>query len=175
MKLFREKRWLPVLAVILLFAAIGSVLWIALHDGAPADDASEPAVDGEDVWGTPPEETLGIAVQTPYLTFHYPKDWQDMEVEEQADGGYSCTLFRTELAGKTVELFSVILSPNGEEGYLLGQLGSQDGTAVNVYTRVNELDAAAWSGEDYAKLCAMQERVNDIIAQIYENPAFVAD
>ena len=173
MELFREKKWLPILAAVLLVAAIGIAFWIALREGTSPDDVPEPAVEDEAVWGTAPEETLGIAVQTPYLTFHYPKDWEDMTVENLSEDGRSLTVFRTELSGETAELFSVILSPKEEEDYLLGRLNLQDGSSVNVYTCVNELDTAMWSEEDYATLCIMQERINDIIAQIYENAAFV--
>ena len=179
MKLFREKKWLPILAVVLLVAVICLVLFIVLRDRTAADDLSNAEVPGitldeEAVWGTAPEETLGLPVETPYLTFHYPAEWENsVEVASQTESGRSCTVFCTELSGKKVELFSVILSPEEENGYLLGRLKAQDGSFVNVYTCVNELEAAVWSEEDYAMLCTMQERVNDIIAQIYENSAFV--
>ena len=173
MELFREKKWLPFLVLAFLLMAICLLLWVALRGGETPPEEPGVTLDEEAVWGTAPEETLGVPVETPYLTFYYPEEWRDkVEADELTENGRSITVFRTELSGKTVELFSVILSPGTEDGYLLGQLAGQEGSSVNVYTRVNELPEDEWPQEEYVRLCAMQERVNDIIAQIYENAAF---
>lgn len=172
MDLFREKRWLPVLVVAFLVLAVILVVVVAGDRDAPAEDPSYE----EELWGTAPEETLGVAVETPYMTFHYPEEWRG-KVEAQLSEAEDCsiTTFRTELSGKSVELFSVVLSRKAEEGYLLGCLRQEDGVEVNVYTRMNELSDEDWSEEEFDRLSALQERVNDIIAQFYENEAFQPD
>lgn len=176
MELFREKKWLLILVIAFLVLAVILVIVVAWGGDAPAGELSSDPSHEEALWGTAPEETLGVAVQTPYVTFHYPEEWRGkVEAEQSEDEGRSVTTFRTELSGKRIELFSVVLSPNEEEGYLLGWLRLESGTQVKVYTRMNELSAEDWTEEEFAELSALQERVNDIIAQFYENEAFQPD
>lgn len=120
-----------------------------------------------------PEETKGIEVQTEYFTFEYLKEWEN-KVEEvhTQEGRNSVVTFRTKVSERDVVLFSVILGPDEADGYLLGYL--KDGEEmINVYAAVNDMPAEDWSEEEYQEICAMQERVNDIIVQFYEDERFV--
>ena len=129
----------------------------------------------EIVWVTAPEETMGIAVDNAYMTFYYPQEWEGKveEVREETDGNITVT-FRTDISGREVVLFSVVMGPGVvEEGYLLGQLKDPQAGTINVYSIMNEINSADWSEEDYSQIIALQERVNDIIVQFYQDERFV--
>lgn len=130
-------------------------------------------LDDEAIWGTGPEETKGIEVQTEYFTFHYPKEWL-YKVEEihTKEGNNSVTTFQTKISGRDVVLFSIILGPDEADSFLLGWLVTNDNT-VNVYTSVNDMPAEIWSKEEYDEICSLQERINEIIIQFYEDERFV--
>lgn len=134
---------------------------------------SEPA-DTEYVQPTAPEETQGIAVDNVYMTFFYPQEWEGKVEEIRQESGNNITVtFRTEISGREVVLFSVVMGPDQAEGYLLGQLQDSQAGTINVYSLMYEQDPAQWSQEDYDAICALQERVNDIIVQFYEDQRFV--
>lgn len=130
-------------------------------------------LDDEAIWGNGPEETKGIEVQTEYFTFQYPKDWLN-KVEEihTKEGNNSVTTFQTMISGLDVELFSIILGPDEADAFLLGWLVANDNT-VNVYTSVNDMPAEMWTKEEYDEICSLQERINEIIIQFYEDERFV--
>ncbi len=112
----------------------------------------------------------GIAVETPYITLYYPKQWTELKSAEVTKSGENYRMtFCTAVADRTVELFSMIIGPDEAEGYLLGTL---DG--MYVYSLMNEQNPEDWSEEDYMDLCRQQEYVNELILQLHENPGFVA-
>ena len=133
----------------------------------------EDTLDVEAIWGTGPEETKGIEVQTEFFTFEYPREWLN-KVEEihTREGTNSVTTFQTKISGRDVVLFSIILGPEEADAFLLGWLDTND-SPVNVYTSVNDMPAEMWSKEEYDEICSLQERVNDIIIQFYEDERFV--
>lgn len=143
---------------------------------APATltDAPETASDEAELWLTAPPETLGVAVETPYLTLHYPQELADvLEVESTDIGANRVTAFYAEIAGQHVALFSVTVGTEEADGYLLGRLTDDANGTVNVYTDVFEYDRADWSAEDYENICALQERINDVIYPISQDERFV--
>lgn len=110
----------------------------------------------------------GVAVETPYMTFYYPAQWTELKSAEVTQTGNNCRMtFRTTVADREVELFSMIIGPDEAEGYLLGTL---DG--MYVYSLMNEQDPEDWSEAEYIDLCRQQEYVNELILQLHENPAF---
>ncbi len=112
----------------------------------------------------------GIAVETPYITLYYPKQWTQLQSAEVTQEGNNTRItFRTTVADRAVELFSMIIGPDEAQGYLLGTL---DG--MYVYSLMNEQDPESWSEEDYMDLCRQQEYVNELILQLHENPGFTA-
>ena len=58
------------------------------------------------------------------------------------------------------------------EGYLHGTLADPAAGTINVYSVMNTLNPADWSDADFDTLCTMQERVNDLIGQLTEDPRF---
>ena len=110
----------------------------------------------------------GVAVETPYITLYYPKQWTELQsATVTREGENSRLTFCVAVGDQTVELFSVIIGPEDTEGYLLGTL---DG--MYVYSVMNEQNPEAWSEEDYMNLCRQQEYINELILQLYENSAF---
>ena len=98
-----------------------------------------------------------------------------MEEVREEDGGNVKVTFRTEISGKEVVLFTVVMGPDVvEEGYLLGQLMDPQEGAINVYSIMNEMAPEGWTEEEYSRICTMQERVNEIIVQFYEDERFVS-
>ena len=70
-------------------------------------------------------------------------------------------------------LFSLIFSPEaGEPGYKMGTLNDPTAGAINVFTDISDLPKEQLSDQQYSDLCAMQERVNDLIAQLYQDSRF---
>lgn len=171
------KRWsVSLISVILMAVTIVALLLTACGEQARSEetDTTETTLhDEEEIWGTAPEETLGVAVDTPYISFCYPEEWRDkVESELSSEGANSVVTFRTEISGKKVELFSIAMGPDECAGYLLGKLNDETEGAIKVYTVVNEIDINDWSQEEYGQICAMQERINDIIVQINEDERF---
>lgn len=110
----------------------------------------------------------GIAVETPYITLYYPKQWTQLQSAEVTQEGQQCRItFRTIVAQQEIELFSLIIGPEETEGYLLGML---DG--MKVYSLMNEQNPESWSEADYEDLCRQQEYINELILQLHENAAF---
>ena len=41
-----------------------------------------------------------------------------------------------------------------------------------ITTRINEQSPSDWPEEEFARINSMQERINDILVQFYEDPRF---
>ena len=167
------QRWSKSLALLLIAALLAATVLTGCGSKEP-----ETAVPTEEeiVWITAPAETEGIAVDNAYMTFYYPREWEGtMEEVREEDGGNVKVTFRTEISGKEVVLFTVVMGPDVvEEGYLLGQLMDPQEGAINVYSIMNEMAPEGWTEEEYSRICTMQERVNEIIVQFYEDERFVS-
>ena len=118
-------------------------------------------------------EISGIPVETPYMTFYCPEDWKNtVEWELTQRGSNTALTFRLTTVEKQVELFSLELGPEETaQGYYLGYLDDTDGK-IHIYSEMNEQDPSDWSEEDYMEICYQQERVNDLILQLHEDPRF---
>lgn len=157
------------IALGLTVAILGGVIL----SGCAEEETAEPTTQQQEIWGEVPEETTGIAVDNPYMTFYYPQEWEG-KVEEirTKEGNNTKVQFMTRISDEDVILFSIVMGPDEAEGYLLGQLQDPEAGAVNVYSVMNMLDPNAWSAQEYTQLCGLQERVNDIIIQFHQDPRF---
>lgn len=121
-----------------------------------------------------PQENTGIAVETPYITLYYPEEWQGIVTVEQteAEGGQMLT-FHTPIGETDTVLFSLIFSgAETAEGFPLGALTQENGEVVYVFAAMNETIPETWSEEEINQFSSMQERVNDLIMQLHEDPRF---
>ena len=163
------RKWKKDLALVLCVLMVLSVVLMG------CEKKEEPAPTEEEiVWFTAPEETLGIAVENAYMTFYYPQEWDGKveEIREENDENITVT-FQTKISGKDVELFSVVLGRGVVDGYLLGQLKDPAAGTINVFSIMNDVTPEDWSDAEFDEICALQERVNDIIVQFYEDERFV--
>ena len=162
------------LGVLLLLAAL-LVAVLLSGCGAKAPAETEATLSEAEIWGTAPPETLGIAVENDYMTFYYPQEWENKveEIRTEENGNVVVT-FRTEISGREVDLFAVVMSPDAAEGYLLGHL-EEKGNRIGVYTIMYEANAGEWTEEEFREINTLQERVNDIIVQFYEDARFVPE
>ena len=158
----------PYMILLLMLAAL---LALTGCGSAPAAQ-TEPA--DESLSGTAPEETQGIAVDNAYMTFYYPQEWEGKVEELRGENGKNFKVsFQTKIGEKNVVLVSIVLGPDVCDGYLLGQLEDPEAGTINVYSIINEPVREDWSEEEYSEICALQERVNDIIVQFYDDDRFV--
>lgn len=120
-------------------------------------------------------EDAGVPLVTEYIILSYPSELEDMvsiAYEELPDGQE--IIFTTEFTGEKLELFRFSISKSGTEGYELGVLSDDQAGDLIVCVEVKDYGSGNWNPEDYAKLMAMQDRVNDIIIQFHEDPRFTA-
>lgn len=120
-------------------------------------------------------EDSGIPFTTEYIILSYPSELEDMvsiRYEPLEDG--QKILFTTDFTGEELELFRFYISRSPTEGYPLGTLTDAQYGEMTVCVEVKEYSSGSWTPEEYAKLGAMQERVNDIIVQFHEDPRFAA-
>lgn len=122
-------------------------------------------------WREAPEETLGLPVENDYMTFYYPREWEDQVIFTAEDQGETTVVtFTATEFDPAVTLFSVVMTPEESEGFCLGSLSGKD--PVHVYIHMAEIDRSDWSEEDFTQISALQERVNDIIYQFYQYEGF---
>ena len=150
------------------------ILCLAVLSGCGENTTAESATDPVETWETAPPETLGVAVDNSYMTFYYPQEWEGKveEIREENDGNMIVT-FRTDISGEEVVLFSIAMGPGSVDGYLLGWLDDPQAGEIYVYSIMSEIGPDDWSEEEYDQICALQERVNDIIVQFYQDERFV--
>lgn len=168
---------IAVIAVLLIVVAVLSakLLW----PGEEQNDATDPTSPTEPSYaeanGDETQEDPGIPLVTEYMVLSYPAELEDqvrIEYEELADGQQ--IIFTTDFTGEELELFRFSISKSGTDGYRLGVLTDENAGQLLVCMNVTEYSSGSWTPEEYAKLNAMQERVNDIIIQFYDDPRFTA-
>ena len=157
--------WLIIVALV----AVIVVMAFMMMKNAPADETIPTGINGEEFAET---EDPGIAVENPYMTYYYASDLaDDVTVETTAEADRHEAAFLTEINGQELELFRIILgSGTVENGFVLGTLDDIQVTLV-----MNEQNAEDWSEEDFARINALQERINDIIPQFYADSRFTAN
>ena len=118
-------------------------------------------------------EAPGIPVVSKYIVLSYPADLEGMvtvNYEFLEDGQQ--IIFTTNFTGEDLELFRFSLSKSGTDGYELGILTDENDGDLHVCVDVKDYDNGNRTPEEYTKLTAMQERVNDIIIQFHADPRF---
>ena len=175
---------LILLAVAAAVAAVaaGIVLYLQGNESgtalSPAEDAAlESTTAAETTAAAPerqteetiPEETLtGFVLNTPIGTLIYPEEWEQyLDVEERVDGDNYRADFACRLSDGTAHLFTLSVGPEGL-GFRMGDLNGQE-----VWIDVSPAEEQEqWTEEESVRVVAMQERVNDLINQIYEMEGF---
>lgn len=143
---------------------------------APVPPAEENQTVGEQIADDQEYETEVPAVPLPtnYIVLSYPAELENevtVTYEDLRDG--QMITFTTDFTGEEVELFRFSISSSGDDGYPLGVLKDEKAGELVVCMHVDAYTEGNWKPEDFNKLNAMQERVNDIIVQFYEDPRFV--
>lgn len=166
--------------LILLLAVIVMVAVVFTACGQQEADATLPPVDeqiADDQPGDNQEEEAEapvVPLPTNYIVLSYPAELEN-EVAvtyENVNDGQMIT-FTTNFTGEELVLFRFTISASGDDGYPLGILNDEQAGELVVCVDVEEYTNGNWTPEDYNKLNALQERVNDIIVQFYEDPRFV--
>lgn len=122
-----------------------------------------------------PEEPEGIALETDYISLTYPEELdKDVKVKESKKKDVVKITFSAKELDK-LELFTIILSKSEQEGTRLGILEDPDEGDIIVTMDMNAQNAEDWTDEEFEKINALQERVNDIIIQFFEDPRFVPE
>lgn len=128
---------------------------------------------------TPPDGTefipkdTGVEFTTPYKTLLYPKELQGkVTIDHLNEEGKYSVVFNEKESG--VMLFSVTFAKNDAavEGYVIGTLTHETEGDIKVCVNVNEQTPEQWSEQQYNDFCAMQERINDLMVQFYEDERF---
>lgn len=113
-------------------------------------------------------------IPSQYITLFFPKDVVGrLNVVVSEDEDTTVMTFSGIFDGKEVELFEICLTKTHEEGYVLGEFNHSNHGMLSIVMRMAEIPAEEWSEETYSEICVMQERVNDIIAQFYDDDRFV--
>ena len=119
-------------------------------------------------------EEPGVPLSTKYIVLSYPAELEgevSIRYEEIADGQE--IIFSTDFTGENLELFRFSISKNGTDGYELGVLQDAEDGELRVCVDVKDYENGRWTPEQYQKINALQERVNDIIVQFHDDPRFV--
>lgn len=117
--------------------------------------------------------TEDFVISTPVGDLKYPGELsENVKLKVNSDKNpYSATLYG--IAGKAeAELFTINVGDDGQ-GYLFGTVPDENGNTVEIRININgipQLDGC--SEEDIQQLYSMQDRVNDIIEQIYALDGF---
>lgn len=165
--------------LILLMAVIMIMAFTACgQQGAdvPEATAGDAPIVGEQIAEDQEVETEAPAVPLPtnYIVLSYPAELEN-EVKvtyEDLDDGQMIT-FTTDFTGEELMLFRFSISASGDDGFPIGVLKDEKAGELVVCVHVEEHTDGNWKPEDFNKLNAMQERVNDIIVQFHEDPRFV--
>ena len=135
-------------------------------DEQPADE--QPADNQEET------EAPVVPLPTNYIVLSYPAELEN-EVAvayENLNDGQMIT-FTTNFTGEELVLFRFSISASGDDGFALGVLKDEQAGDLMVCVHVEEYTSGNLAPEDFNKLNALQERVNDIIVQFYDDPRFV--
>lgn len=169
MKMNKKKALLWGAAAVVVIAAV--VLLGTMGKQAPAQPqepvpTADPAVQVI-------EEPAGIPLDTDYIVLSYPA-----ELEEDVSVSYldledgQKVVFTTQFTGEEMELFYFTIGKDNTDGFFLGTLKDEKAGELQVCVHVPTYTQGKWTAAQYTKLLSMQDRVNDIIVQVYEDPRF---
>ncbi len=177
-KLGKEKLLIILLSTALVVSLIcNGILGVQLSSYSLGVNGTEDAADKDQLYTGGPETTEPSPEQlipSQYITLFFPKDVVgrlDVVVSEDEDS--TVMTFSGIFDGKEVKLFEICLTKTQAEGYVLGEFNHSDHGKLSVVMHMAEIPAEEWSEEVYSEISVMQERVNDIIAQFYDDDRFV--
>lgn len=114
------------------------------------------------------------AVETAYGDLQYPDtNEKDLKVDNNTgdktdDADYENMVFKYKNGDKEVVLFTICYNSN--EGIPIGKYKNSGVTVSVILSDLAEI--TDWSQEEQDKVCAMQEGVNDIIANLHDEKNF---
>lgn len=132
-----------------------------------ATDAAEPTFPM-----TAEEQGENVVLTTEYGTLQYPAAFSDVVVVKAMEHGEGRALeFYGRIADQELPLFTIWFGY--DHGDLIGTLVEEDGTGVEVYLEIFELEETLAEG-DQNTYYAAQEIVNTVLASCMENARFSA-
>ena len=117
-------------------------------------------------------EEEGLRIYTQYASLLYPMDFvNDVMVNAMDETGKSEINVFSAFDGAELELFSIVLSTTEGEGHKMGVLKRED-SEVGIYIRMNEVNVENWPEEEVVRLNRLQESVNALLEQLYQDEGF---
>lgn len=111
-----------------------------------------------------------MVIDTPYCKLYYPKKWEDsLKVNKKTDEPYTVEFYAT-IEKSDFHLFDFIF--NGTDGVLIGELTTDDGSAVKVNVNSYELEIDKLSEDEISNLYLMQEDINYILQKLIAEDNF---
>lgn len=163
----KSKRLLTLLAAVMLM--------VVVFAGCSKESAeAQPTATAQVGEGAEITEASAVPLSTNYIVLSYPAELEEdvkVSYENLEDG--QMIIFTTDFTGEELELFHFSISTSGDDGYPLGVLEDEQAGSLVVCMYVQEYTDGNWKPEEFNKLNSMQERVNDIIVQFYEDERFV--
>lgn len=160
----RKSRLPLLLGILVICAAVALTIWLCFFR-TPSSEPELPTA--------PTEVFSGLSIATPVGELFYPEQWADSIRIETANDPYSATVYGS-AEGREAALFTIYVGGTGA-GHLFGTAKTSNGARMELRVDVYDFSPdTAWSQEASDAIYAMQERVNDIIEQIYLLPDFQA-
>ena len=176
----KNKKMKTLIAVLAAILVLSLVVLLVLIGGSkePQSVATEPSTEAmtepsettlpttESVEETtePPVETVpdtpDLEIETPFVTLHYPGEWEELLHVEQTEGDIYTVAFFSKLEFGNVELFRI--SFGGDEG--IGAVKTADGKTVNVSVHSADIvPGDNWTESQKNIVFTMQEAVNHVL------------
>ena len=122
----------------------------------------------------PAKDSNEVLVETKHVSFSFlgtSEDCYSINVNEIDEG----TIIEVSvLMDETViSLYTVaVVSEEMMDGIRVGTLKAENAGELSVILYMNEYNAEEWDDDEFAKICELQETVNEFFAQLQENPRF---
>lgn len=149
----KKKGGLLLIAGLLVFLAVGGLLWSFLVGSGQREENMQTEVIPED-----------DVIQTPFGELAYPGMWTDRVSHKTVEDGTDLRIVFCSASDGT-ELFALCYGTVPDGAYVMGEMA--DGTAVSVDMNTLEPGTAD-------ELYSLQESINDLLVQIREDPEFTA-
>lgn len=134
----------------------------------PTTEPAPPETEPEEETAEPTEniipETPPIKIETPYLTFYYPGEWEELLYVEQVEGDvHTVKFFCAFTPDSPIELFTIFFGT--EDGF--GYVKTHDSKAVSIAVKSAEIQPDEnWSDDQIQAVYAMQEALNDVLSRL---------
>ena len=161
----------------LLLALVMLLSLLVLSACGSKDDGQEPQeqpqASEQEEMEVPEMEYTGYEVKTPVGTVFYPEEWvKHLKVEENTGDDTYTAAFYSKLKDEDVLLFTLQVGGDSD-AYLLGSAQDEEGAEQKLWMDVNmEATEAERSEKAAERVLEMQNRVNDILDQLYHLDSF---